>query len=166
MKMRHHQRDDYHAFDWPERPDLFISDLWRAFPEMILGRYLVNTSFDSGYLTLSESEIEDGWSMHGRCAHTPRISSLDQIPHDQFDEWLVFEEPVEVSAFETMVNFCAFTPIDFDWAEKLERFWTQVKEIRPLHIIGENDRVYFVSRDAELVRRIQEAEQVSGGNGG
>ncbi len=164
MKMRYHQRGDYHALDWPERPDMFLSDLWTTYPEIILGRYLVNTSFDSGCLTLSNTEIEDGWTMHGRFAHTPRIKSLDKIPHDQFDEWLVFEEPVEVSAFETMVNYCSFSPIDFDWQEKLEEFWAQVHQIRPLHIIGENDRVFFVSRDAMLIQRIQEAEQAVHGN--
>jgi hypothetical protein len=53
---RHIERDGYHALDWQGDPGFFITDLWRQFPELVIGRYLVNTSFDSGFLTLSDSD--------------------------------------------------------------------------------------------------------------
>src|ERR1700722_19605216 len=151
---RHIERDGYHAIDWPDRPDLFITTLWLQFPELVVGRYLVNTSFDSGSLTLSESEREDGWRMVGRLAHSPQIRSTDQIPHDHFDEWLVFDRPVEVQEFETMVNYGGFSPVAFDWDEKRERYWDQVLRLQPLHVIAENDGVYLMSRDKSLIARI------------
>ncbi len=96
--------------------------------------------------------------MVGRLAHSPRICSPDQVPHDQYDEWLVFDQPVRVEEFDTLVNYGGFTPIDFDWEEKRERFWKQVLSLRPLHVVAENDRVYLLSREEDLIRRIAVAE--------
>lgn len=160
---RHIERDGYQVLDWQASPSLFIDNLWRQFPELVVGSYLVNTSYDSGFLTLSESERLEGWRMVGRLAHSPQIRSTDQIPHDQYDEWLVFDHPVQVAEFETMVNYCGFTPIDFG-DEKRERFWEQVIRLRPLHVIGENDGVYLLSRDEGLIHRITNAEEGAAGN--
>jgi hypothetical protein len=155
---RHIERDGYHVLDWRDDPGFFITELWRQFPELVVGRYLVNTSYDSGFLSLSDSELRDGWRTVGRLAHSPQIRSTDQIPHDQYDEWLVFDHPVQVEKFETMVNHGSFTPVDFDWEEKRDRFWEQVIRLRPLHLIAENDGVYLLSRDEGLIRRITSAE--------
>jgi hypothetical protein len=156
--MRHIERDRYHLIDWPGRRDLFITDLWQRFPDLVVGRYLVNTSFDSGFLTLSELERKAGWHMVGRFAHSPQIRAIDQIPHDQYDEWLVFDRPVQVDDFDTMVNYTGFSPIDFDWEEKRERYWEQILRLRPLHVIAENDAVYLITRDESIVKRIMEAD--------
>jgi len=118
---RHIERDGYHALDWQDDPGFFITELWRDFPELVVDRYLVNTSYDSGCLTLSDSERQEGWFMIGRLAHSPKIGSPDKIPHDQYDEWLVFDRPVQVEEFDTMVNYCGFTPIDF-WGREAGAF--------------------------------------------
>jgi len=154
---RHFERDGYHVFDWPARRDLFISHLWERFPDLVIGRYLVNTSFDSGSLTLSESEAAAGWHKIGELTHSPKITEFEEIPHDQYDEWLVFEQAVDVQAFETLVNYGGFSPIDFSWEEKLELYWRQVLQLKPLHIIAENDAVYLVTRDASVVARVMKA---------
>ena len=159
--MRHIVRNGYHAIDWSRRSDLLITDLWQRFPELVVGKYLVNTSFDSGSLTLSEPEKEAGWSMVERLAHSPQIRSTAQIPHDQYDEWLVFDHPVQVKEFETMVNYGGFSPVAFDWEEKRERYWDQVLQLQPLNVIAENDGVYLLSRDENLITRILEAERES-----
>jgi hypothetical protein len=163
---RHIERDGYHVLDWGVAPGFFITELWRRFPDLVIGRYLVNTSYDSGYLPLSDSELQDGWHMTGRLAHSPQIRSTDEIPHDQYDEWLVFDHPVQVEEFETMVNYGKFTPVDFDWEEKRDRFWEQVVRLRPLHVIAENDGVYLLSRDEDLIHRITRAEPFAPPNGG
>lgn len=163
---RHIQRDGYDVLDWRDDPGFFITDLWGQFPDLVVGRYLVNTSYDSGFLTLSDSELQDGWRMVGRLAHSPQIRCTDQIPHDQYDEWLVFDQPVQVEEFETMVNYGGFTPADFDWDEKQDRFWGQVIRLRPLHVIAENDGVYLVSRDQGLIHTITSAEPCAAPNGG
>ena len=162
--MRHIERDDYHVFDWADRSDLSLDDFWRMHPEVVVGRFLVNTSLDSGHLILSDEQRREGWRAIGELAHSPRIRSIEQIPHIQFDEWLVFDTPTEVTAFETMVNYCDFTPIDFSWEEKRERYWQQVLRYRPLHIIAENHHMYLVSRDAEFALKILKAEADADGN--
>lgn len=151
--MRRIELHGYHAFAW-DQDWLFLTDLLEAFPEIVLGKHLVNTSFDSGVLEISEEERAAGWRKPGRLAHSPAIRSLDEIPHDQYDEWLVFDHPVEVDDFETMVNFCGFSPVEFEWGEKWERFWEQVVKLQPLHVIGENARGYVVTRDADLAERL------------
>jgi hypothetical protein len=163
---RHIERDGYHVLDWRNDPGLSVVDLWRLWPELVLERYLVNTCFDSGFLTLSELEKQDGWRMVGRLAHSPRIHRTEQIPHDQYDEWLIFDQPTVVEEFETMVNYGSFTPVDFDWEEKLERFWAQVLRLRPLHVIAENDGVYLLSRDEGVVHRVLNSEPHAAPNGG
>lgn len=147
--VRHIERGGYHAIDWLDDAGLTIADLWQRFPELVVGRYLVNTSFDSGPLTLSDAEREEGWRMIGQLAHSPAIRSIKQIPHDQYDEWLVFKYPTQVTAVETMVNFGGFSPVDFDWEEKREWFWTQVVRLSPLHVIAENLNIYLTLRAQE-----------------
>jgi len=143
--------------DWQNDVDFSITDLWRQFPEFVVGKCLVNTSFDSGFLMLSDLEKKDGWRMIGKFAHSPLIRSIDQIPHDQYDEWLVFAQPMQVEEFESMVNYCRFTPIDFDWDEKREHFWQQIVRLNPLHVIAENEGIYLISRDEHLVNRIMKS---------
>ena len=126
----------------------------REFPELVVNRYVVNTSFDSGLLVPSDAERKQGWYVHGELAHSPLIRSTDQLPYDQFDEWLVFEKPVQIDGFKTMVNHVGFTPIDFDWEDKRERYWDQVLRLQPLHIIAQNNVVYLISRDTALVARL------------
>ena len=158
----HSEREGYHTIDWSDRrgPSVTaITDLWRKFPELVVGRYLVNTSYDSGFVTLSDLQLAEGWRMVGQLAHSPQIRSADQIPHDQFDEWLVFDQPTEVSEFETMVNWPDFSPIEFGWEEKRDQFWEQVARLHPLHVIAENWKVYLVSRDGGLIKRILESEE-------
>ena len=133
--------------------------IWQKFPDLVIGRYLVNTSYDSGFLTLSDAKREEGWRMVGRLAHSPLIREVGQIPHDQFDEWLIFDRPAQVESFDTMVNYCGFSPVDF-WEEKREWFWEQVVLLNPLHVLGENYGQYLVSRDGDLVRRVLEEEAV------
>ena len=151
---RYIQRNGYHALDWQHDSGLVITHIWERFPDLVIGRYLVNTSFDSGFLTLSDSEQQDGWRMIGKLAHSPPIRSTQEIPHDQFDEWLVFDQPVQVTEFESMVSYTSFTPIDFAWEEKRERFWEQIGQLQPLHVIAVNDGVYLLSKDGELVSKL------------
>ena len=155
--MQRGNQSGYQVVVWPAGRDLAIDDLWRRFPELVLGSYLVNTSFDSGFLMLSEPEKKKGWHLVGRLAHSPKIQHVDEIPHDQFDEWLIFDQAVEVREFETMVNYCDFSPLDF-WEEKRDQFWAQIERLQPVHVIGENDGAYLVTRDADLFRRIVEAQ--------
>ena len=153
--MRHTTRENYHAFHWPDRSDWLTTDLCRRYPSLAIGHYWVNTSFDSGFLWLDEEQTRQGWFRIGDLAHSPRLESIDQIPHHQYDEWLVFDLPVRVNHFETFVNHLGFNPIDFDWEEKLESFWDQVIRLQPLHVIAGNPSSYIITRDENLAAAIQ-----------
>ncbi len=159
--MRQAKRGEFLILDWPKGSEFCIENLWYEFPELVVGRYLVNTCFDCGLLQLSEKLQADGWHVVGGRAHSPRIESHTEIPYDSFDEWLIFETPVEVPEFETMVNHCAFSPTDYVWEEKRERFWEQIFQLRPLHVIGENYGAYFVTRDQDLFDRMLRSEELA-----
>ena len=134
---------------------MFIADICNQYPSLAIGRYLVNTSFDSGSLELSQEEMQQGWFKIGALAHSPRIESVDQIPYDQYDEWLVFDHSVRIEHFDTLVNYGGFNPIDFEWTEKLDLFWEQVIRLQPLHVIAINESPYIVTRDGDLAAAIQ-----------
>lgn len=154
--MRHFERDHYHLLDWPSREGLTLEHLWQRCPQLVVGRYLINTSYDSGIFVPGESEKAAGWRVIGDHAHSPRIQRTSEIPHDCFDEWLVFDVPTQVSQFETMVNSVGFTPIDFDWAEKREAYWSQIVRLQPLHVLGENDGVYVITREADIIVQLKD----------
>jgi hypothetical protein len=154
--MRHIERDGYHLLDWrDDRRDLVLPKLWQHAPELVVGRFLVNTSFDSGFLTLNPEQIAAGWHVVGRLGHSPKIASVAQVPHDQYDEWLAFDSTVEISEFETLVNYATFTPIDFSWEEKREHYWHQILRWRPLHVFGENDGIYVVTADEHTASKLE-----------
>lgn len=152
--MRHADRDSYHLFDWRPRGTMTIRQPWQSCPALVVGRHLVNTSYDSGFVTLTDAQKTKGWHMVEAFAHSPRIEDPAEIPHDQFDEWLIFDAPTVVSNFETMVNYGGFTPLDFDREEKRALYWSQILNLRPLHVLGENDGVYVVTRDPKIVERL------------
>lgn len=54
-----------------------------------------------------------------------------------------------------MVNYLSFTPIDFDWIEKRETYWRQIIRYRPRHVLAENDRVYVITSDEAIARKLQ-----------
>ena len=60
-------------------------------------------------------------------------------------------EPLELKAY---VNFCGFSPISFGWVEELGAFWDQALQIRPLHIIGDGEHMYLITRDKALFGRV------------
>lgn len=159
MRARHTVRNGYQILDWADSSKLTIFRLWQLFPELVIGKHLVNTSFDSGFLTLSETERRKDWRMVGNLAHTSPVEDIDEIPFGHFDEWLIFSRPANVSSFNTLVNYLQFTPVDFEWTEKIEEFWSQVDLLEPLNVIGQNYRVYLATKDEELAQRILKTDE-------
>jgi hypothetical protein len=157
MVVRHAQRDGYYVIEWWRPVHFGLFDLFRRVPELVLDRYAVNTSFDSGVLSLGEEERLTGWHSTERFAHSPKITSPSEIPHDGYEEWLIFEQPTLLSEYECMVNHGSFTPTHFSWTEKRELFWSQISRLRPLHVAGENDYVYLLTRDLALFEKAKNA---------
>ncbi|MGA2218276.1 MAG: hypothetical protein ABSG51_09330 [Terracidiphilus sp.] len=70
-----------------------LSDILRVYPDVVVGKQLVVTSFDSGPLPLSDEEKAAGWESRGGIAYSPRVVSVNGLPHDDsYDEWYVFND--------------------------------------------------------------------------
>jgi len=151
-----------------------IGHLIEQCPQALLGRFVVVTSFDSGPLTLNESERAMGWSMNNELAYTTRVSSVETLPYDNFDEWYVFKDPVQLANCEVFVTGGGFTfedppPADPTWdislaqenAERLTgvqtRFWDQLNSFNPESYIAEGGLFLFASANQELFTAVASA---------
>src|SRR4029077_14052595 len=68
-------------------------DLITSCPQVVLGKYTAVTSFDSGSLVPNEDEILAGWQGRGGIAYSPKVESVEKLPHDLYDEWYVLDIP-------------------------------------------------------------------------
>src|SRR5262245_22659812 len=89
------------------------SQIW-SLTDLVLqfhsGLRLCITSFDSGPLRLANEEIAHGWTTQGEVTISPPIIEGMSIPHEQYDEWYLFETPpLEKPDIEVFVNYGAFT---------------------------------------------------------
>jgi len=139
-----------------------------------LGLRACVTSFDSGPLILSQDEVANGWSTHGGLTISPPLKVGFSIPHDQYDEWLLVNHAdFEKAEIEVFVNYGGFTLVPPDeisdptydknmlqWLPPLqERFWLQMKRVRPesYAALGDNDIV--ASRNERFIQGVREADE-------
>lgn len=143
------ERDNYF---WVESDDrsAFLRDLLDDFPNLVMGQHLVNTSFDSGHLPLTEPETASGWTKKNRLTLSPVISSVNQIPFDQYDEWYVFKSPRTFSAYEVFVNYGGFSVHKEALSDSAERFWKQLSVIEPQTFLSEGDNLICATKNKLL----------------
>jgi hypothetical protein len=84
-------------------------DVLKVCPELVLGKYLVVTSFDSGPLRLTATEFETGWLQHDELAINPSVRSVKDIPCDEYDEWFIFSSTPMLEGFKVFVNYGSFS---------------------------------------------------------
>jgi hypothetical protein len=141
------RHNDYYRIQWESA---FLDTLLRRVPAIVLGRYLINTSYDSGSLTLSDDERRQGWRSVGALTYSPRITDVLTVPHDQFDEWLVFPQPKEVRSWKPLVDYCGLSLTDQHYESLQEELWSQVEAIRPESYLAEGDRLIFITHSQHL----------------
>jgi hypothetical protein len=130
-------------------------------PDFVIGKCLIITSFDSGPLRVSAEELAKGWREIGNLVIVPRVQSTEELPYDQYDEWLVFPNYAEPEVPETFVNSGLFRLAHFSTleaeataavpngadilgaryragllAERQERFWDLIVRVNPETWIG------------------------------
>jgi hypothetical protein len=144
-----------------------IGHLLQHCPQALLGRYVVVACFDSGPFSLNESERAMGWRVDGQLSYTSKVTSVETLPYDNFDEWYVFESPVNLTDCEVFVNAGGFTfeapvPADPTWdvitasaaAKRLtamqSRFWKQLERFGAESYIAHGDFFIFASADQKL----------------
>lgn len=138
---------------WVEWRSDFLGDLLSTFPQLVLGKHLVNTSFDSGSLTLAPEEIEQGWRKHNELALSPPIADVSLIPKDHYDEWYVFASPTTFEDYEVFVNHGSFSLHDF-LVEIQERFWRQLERLAPESFLAEGEHLICATKNESLFNQI------------
>jgi hypothetical protein len=142
------QHKDYFWVQWE---NAFIDKLLERAPDIVLGKYLINTSFDSGSLTLSEDEQTQGWRSTGAFAYSPLITDVSSVPHYFFEEWLAFESQMEVATWSPVINYCGFTLVEPPDEFRPAQLWSQLETVRPESYLGRGDRwLIFVTRNKSL----------------
>ena len=147
-------------------------------PEVVLGKYVAITSFDSGPLRLTEAQKSAGWVSLSEVAYSPEIQHVEMVPQTYFSELYVFGAPTNLGVladpnrniFEsemqqgqvvTFVNF-DFGFHDPEYADLARMFWQQLGWMKAESYLAENDYLIFVTAKPEVFARVYEAlRQVS-----
>ena len=165
------QQGEYH---WLESgPEIW--DLAAIVVRFHRGLRLCITAFDSGPLRLTSEELDQGWSAHCGVAVSPPIEDSLAIPHDQYDEWYVVDDPRPLERdIEVFVNYGAFTlvpPADtyktydatweksgLEWlAQAQGRFWDQLQRIQPMTFVASGDNDVVASRNYRFIEAVRSA---------
>jgi hypothetical protein len=131
-----------------------LEDVLSISPELVVGKYVAITAADSGDLIPDPQQIAEGWKNSGRIAYSPKITSLNVLHQEGWDEWYVFENETDLgriadgaNIFEgpmkqgevwRFVNFnLGLHRAEMDSLAKL--FWEQIETIRPQVYIADSD---------------------------
>ena len=137
-------------YKWAEWTNGFLRDLLEPFPQLVLGKFLVNTSFDSGSLTLSTEESEQGWQKHDTFTLIPPLSNLGQFPSNQFDEWYIFSSAPRIDECKVFVNNSGFSLHNPDAQSLQDEFWSQLLRFNPETYLAEGDYLIWVTKNETL----------------
>jgi hypothetical protein len=148
-------------------------DVLQCCPEIVLGKYVVITSFDSGPLELQEAERSAGWVSQGEIACSPLIQRVDTVPQAYFSELYVFGAPQNLGAladpkkniFESEIKQGQVHPfVNFDfgfhdpeYAHLSQMFWQQLGWMKAESYLAENDYLIFVTASPKVFGRVYEA---------
>jgi hypothetical protein len=147
-------------------------------PEVVLGKFVVVTSLDSGVLQLTPQQVSDGWIQAGELAMSPRITDARDVPFEWFDEWYIFDNPPVPTDVEVFVNYGTFSLGDprptvstmyigtdtervaqlVEGALELQqKFWAQIERIKPKSYLANGNSFTFVTQDSDLFNKIVRA---------
>src|ERR1700739_2301396 len=73
-------------------------DVLECCPDIVLGKYIAITSFDSGPLGLTEEQRSVGWISQDEIAYSPEIQHVEMVPQAYFSELYVFGAPTILGA--------------------------------------------------------------------
>lgn len=145
----------HNQYHWIEWKDGYLWDLLDEFPQVVLGHFLVNTSFDSGSLTLSSQQLEWGWRRQGEFTLIPPLPFIEHLATDMFDEWYFFSNGNPIDRCKVFVNHCGFSLQNPDHRTMQDEFWTQLERLQPESYLSEGDKLIYVTKDESLFKDIQ-----------
>jgi hypothetical protein len=142
------------AYRWIVWNSQFLEELVSAIPQLVIGKFVIITSFDSGPFVPSAEETGRGWAMKSGLAYSPQIKTPDDLPHDQYDEWYIYLGKRELDPPEVFINFSGFQlryyAADVGLHGLLERFWLQMEKLQPESYLAEGGSLIFATRDEAL----------------
>lgn len=147
------RKGDYYWIEWYERSK-FLNNLLSEFPKLVLDKYLVNTSFDSGSLSISSEQIEQGWYKKDNLTYSSKIKTIESISGYGYDEWYVFNAPNTLDNIEVFINYLGFSLHKSLYEEIQKAFWQQIKHLQPESFLAEGDNLICVIKDENLFNQI------------
>lgn len=121
----------------------------------------------------NEDEILAGWQSREGIAYSPKVESVEKLPHDLYDEWYVldlprglgnryrgniFETSMEAGQVAVFVNFGPGFSLKSSEAKNLtDLFWLQLGLIQPVSFISDGDLLNFVTSDDQLFDSVRAA---------
>ena len=147
-------------------------DLLELCPEIVIGKYVAVTSFDSGQLVPGDIESAAGWQSREKIAYSPKIEKTEDVPRDGWDEWYIFTTPTDLGAIRPAENIfeapqehgnvSVFVNYGFglhppDRAHLADLFWLQIARIRPESYVANNDFLTFVTMNEALFAKLRGA---------
>ncbi len=164
-----------------------LKDVVELCPQLVIDRFVLITSYDSGYVTLTDEHLHAGWQYtggdaqifewrpvrDGQFALSPRVSNAAMLPIDMYDEWYVFYKPPVIHQLKIFVN-AGFSPTSgkvglaeetsSEYYEEFEtHFWQQLSELDPRAYVADNFNLSFVTSDEilfeQVVLAVQDVEQ-------
>ncbi|MEP6663418.1 MAG: hypothetical protein ABJC04_07105 [Verrucomicrobiota bacterium] len=175
--MRQRIETSKHGDYWWLTSDSSLGILLEHCPEIVLGRFVAVTAFDSSPLKLTQDELNRGWSENDCVAWSPKILTTDILPHDGWDEWYIFPSQSLFKPKELFVNLGSIGLRDPAYLlENIEptwdragvimeierrrhvqkRFWSQLFSIRPETYLADGDELIFATSNSELFARVTE----------
>ena len=162
-------------YEWLVTDESF--DLLQLRPEIVVGKYVAVTSIDSSEFVPTEKETVAGWHSHEKIAYSPKIQHAGDLPRDGWEEWYIFNDPVDLgkshlqeNVFEVpqgpghlsvFVNYC-FALHQPEMDSLVTLFWQQMEWVRPESYVADSDYLNFVSMDKALFARVRDAVQALG----
>lgn len=159
------------VYDWLVTDKDF--DLLDLCPEIVIGKYVAITSIDSGALVPTEEEMAAGWRNHSDIAYSPRIQTAKEVPHAGWDEWYIFEHPVDLGTSHLRENvfevpheeqhISVFVNYNFAFHQGdmmkvfADMFWKQIAWIQPESYVADNHSLSFATANKPLFAAVRGA---------
>ncbi len=172
---------------WLSSKAACMGDVIEHCPHLVIDKFVLVTSLDSGLVILDEERLNNGWKYVGKVAYnpdltndhaadgefalSPRVSNPADIPRDichgnMYDEWYVFNSPPQLDSAEVFINWGGFgLTIGHIGFHELtphgfeERFWNQLAVINPHSYIADNGTLLFATADGALFEQVVMAVQ-------
>lgn len=126
-------------------------------PAIVLNRFVAVTAFDGTPLSLSKTELSNGWKYLYEHAISPRIVDPKQLTSEQYDEWYIFPDTPNIKIDQVFINYCGFRLTtghvgfnDLAGIPEEPQFWEQLNVVQPHSYIAEGDNFVFVTSDDAL----------------